>query len=109
MDSLLTHSKSFDLPAGAECPATGIYVVTHRNPPHALPHEVLIAAPSVLPRCKTCADVRFSLMRLPVEAIHENEHFRDVVLSSWTTRSSKRRYMRHRTFRWLLHENFDST
>jgi hypothetical protein len=82
MDSLLTHSKSFDLPAGAECPATGIYVVTHRNPPHALPHEVLIAAPSVLPRCKTCADVRFSLMRLPVEAIHENEHFRDVVLSS---------------------------
>jgi hypothetical protein len=82
MASLLTHSKSFDLPAGAQCPATGIYVVTHRNPPHALPHEVLIAAPSVLPRCKTCADVRFSLMRLPVEAIHENEHFRDGVLSS---------------------------
>ena len=82
MASLFTHPKSFDLPAGAECPVTGIYAVTHRNPPHALPHEVLIAAPSVLPRCKTCADVRFSLMRLPVEAIHENEHFRDAVLSS---------------------------
>jgi hypothetical protein len=72
---LLTHQKTSDLPAGAECPVTGIYVVTHRNPTHAGPHEVLIATPAVLPRCKICASVRFSLMRLPVEAIHENEFF----------------------------------
>jgi hypothetical protein len=37
--SLLTHQPTSDLPAGAECPLTGIYVVSHRNPPHAVPHE----------------------------------------------------------------------
>ena len=28
-----SHESAFELPAGTECPATGIYVVSHRNPP----------------------------------------------------------------------------
>jgi hypothetical protein len=73
---LRRHESTFDLAAGSECPATGIYVVSHHDPEHAPPHEVLIVAPFIFPKCKICADVRFSLMRLPVEVIHENQFLR---------------------------------
>jgi hypothetical protein len=38
-----------NLPAGTIVPATGIYVVSHRSPAHALPHQVLIQAGVKLP------------------------------------------------------------
>jgi hypothetical protein len=39
---------------GAVAPA-GIYVVSHRYPSHALPHEVTISVPIVLPACSYCS------------------------------------------------------
>jgi hypothetical protein len=44
---------------GAVAPA-GIYVVSHRYPSHALPHEVTISASIVLPGCSYCTGVHFS-------------------------------------------------
>jgi hypothetical protein len=44
---------------GAIAPA-GIYVVSHREPAHAVPHEVTIRAPMILPECNGCAGVHFS-------------------------------------------------
>jgi hypothetical protein len=65
-----------DLPAGTRSPHPGKYVVLHRDPAHAVPHEVRIAVPMLLPKCNACADVRFSLQRMLVEPIEDNEFFR---------------------------------
>jgi excisionase family DNA binding protein len=69
--------KTSDLPAGAKITFAGIYVVSHRDPAHAPAHEVRIAFPMILPKCHICADVRFSLQRLPIQLIEDNEFFRD--------------------------------
>jgi hypothetical protein len=55
----------------------GIYVVTHHNPAHAVPHEVIIEEPTLLPPCRFCDDVRFSLKSTP-ERIAENYMFSSV-------------------------------
>ena len=49
----------------------GIYVVNHREPTHKLPHEVLITTEMILPRCKECAEVRFSFKCAPPRRIEE--------------------------------------
>jgi hypothetical protein len=64
-----------NLPAGTDAPHTGVYVVSHRNPAHALPHEVAIVIPFVLPKCRHCEDVRFSLKYPAAQPIGENEFF----------------------------------
>ena len=69
--------KTANLTPGTIAPHAGIYVVLHRNPPHAVPHEVAIVTPAILPKCKLCVDVRFSLKALAAEPIEENEFFRD--------------------------------
>ena len=61
-----------NLPAGTVVSTVGIYVVSHDNPPHTSPHEVPIAIPMILPKCKVCADVRFSLKTSFPERITEN-------------------------------------
>src|SRR5262249_16844446 len=48
-----------NLSAGELAPP-GIYVVVHHDPPHLTPHEILIETPTILPRCKSCFDVRYS-------------------------------------------------
>jgi hypothetical protein len=55
----------------------GIYVVTHHDPAHAVPHEVIIEEPMSLPQCRFCEDVRFSLKSTP-ERITENYMFASV-------------------------------
>jgi hypothetical protein len=65
-----------NLPAGTIAPATGIYVVSHRSPAHALPHEVLIEAGVRLPRCNACTGVAFSLRSYAPQPIGESEFFR---------------------------------
>ncbi len=78
----MLDSETSNLAAGTEAPANGIYVVTHLHPAHAQPHEVLIPARIILPRCSFCADVRFSLRSLATQPIGENEFFREGELSS---------------------------
>ena len=56
-------APTVNLRPGTLAPATGIYVVQHRNPAHAQPHEVLIPVGTPLPECRMCTDVRFSLHR----------------------------------------------
>jgi hypothetical protein len=68
--------ETANLLAGTLAPATGIYVVTHREPAHAVPHDVLIPAAMILPKCKRCIGVRFSLRSLATPPIEENEFFR---------------------------------
>jgi hypothetical protein len=65
-----------NLHPGIAAPATGIYVVSHRMPAHAQPHDVLIPRHMVLPGCLSCSEVRFSLRALATQPIEENEHFR---------------------------------
>ena len=72
-----TTSSTADLSAGTETPTTGIYVVSHRNPAHAQPHEVRVSRLIVLPKCSGCSDVRFSLQRQLIEEIENCEFFRD--------------------------------
>lgn len=68
--------QAANLPADTVVSSVGIYVVSHHNPPHAPPHEVLIAVPMILPKCKICANVRFRL-KIPLpERISENLFFR---------------------------------
>jgi hypothetical protein len=64
-----------NLAAGTDAPCSGVYVMSHHNPAHAPAQEIAIVAPSVLPRCPLCADVRFSL-KYPAQPIEENEFFR---------------------------------
>ena len=64
-----------NMPAGQEAPATGIYVVSHFQPAHAIPHEVLIPGGTILPKCRVCAGVRFNLRALAPQPIEENEFF----------------------------------
>ena len=69
-------SQTTRLPAGANALHTGVYVVSHNNPPHTSPHEVSIVAPMILPKCHLCDDVRFSLKGLFAERIQKSEFFR---------------------------------
>ena len=64
-----------NLRPGTAAPATGIYVVQHRNPPHAQPHEVLIPAATVLPNCQVCSRATFSLKAYAPQPYEENEFF----------------------------------
>jgi hypothetical protein len=66
-----------DMPAGREAPAIGIYVVSHHQPAHTMPHDVLIRGGMLLPKCRLCADVRFSLRAAMSQPIEENEFFLD--------------------------------
>jgi hypothetical protein len=66
-----------NLPARIQAPHTGVYVVSHRNPAHTVPHEVSIVVPMILPHCKVCGDLRYSLKALPAEPIRDNEFFRE--------------------------------
>jgi hypothetical protein len=66
---------SDNLPAGTRAPFVGIYVVSHRNPAHAQPHEVRVSRLMILPECTICAGVRFSLRGDIVQAIEDNEFF----------------------------------
>ena len=68
-------SASENLPAGIATLVVGIYVVSHQNPPHALPHEVRVSRLMILPECTICAGVRFSLRGDLVQAIEDNEFF----------------------------------
>jgi hypothetical protein len=65
-----------DLPPGTEAPIAGIYVVMHKNPAHALPHEILISAPTVLPECHECNSVRFSLKTPLPTPMEQHEFFK---------------------------------
>jgi hypothetical protein len=68
-------NEGSDLRPGAKVRA-GVYVVSHREPAHAQPHQVLIAVPMVLPGCRECNDVRFSFKeRLPTP-LQEHEFFK---------------------------------
>jgi hypothetical protein len=64
-----------NLLSGTAAPATGIYVVQHRNPAHAQPHEVLIPKDTLLPKCNFCAEVRFSLKAYAPQPYQESEFF----------------------------------
>jgi hypothetical protein len=55
--------------------ASGIYVVSHRNPDHAVPHEILIASDRVLPRCSDCDEVRFSFKCALTARIEDSRFF----------------------------------
>jgi hypothetical protein len=68
-------SATANLPAGRTAPATGIYVVSHREPAHAQPHEVLISASTILPKCNECENVRFSLRSYAPQPLEESEFF----------------------------------
>ena len=52
-----------DLRPGDSVPDSGIYVVSHSDPAHTVPHEVLAARGEIFPRCKGCEGVRFSLKK----------------------------------------------
>ena len=69
-----------NLQPGTLAPATGIYVVQHRNPAHAQPHEVLIPASTILPACNVCLGARYSLKAYAPEPYEENEFFRARIL-----------------------------
>jgi hypothetical protein len=62
-----------NLPAGTIVPATGIYVVSHRSPAHALPHQVLIQAGVKLPEWNACVGVVFSPRCYAPQPIGVNE------------------------------------
>ena len=68
------HSAYSHLPAGAFAPA-GIYVVSHLDPIHTLPHEILVLTPRLLPSCNHCAGVRFSLKSACPQTVDDNENF----------------------------------
>ena len=68
--------QTSNLHAGAQVTVPGIYVVSHNNPAHSSLHEVLIAAPMALPKCKLCEDVRFSFRCALITLIEDNEFFR---------------------------------
>src|SRR5262249_8597499 len=65
-----------NLPADTVVSTAGIYVVSHDEPAHNPPHEVLVAIPMILPKCKICDNVRFSLKTELPERITENPFFR---------------------------------
>ena len=69
-------ARTANLPAGTPAPSTGIYVVTHGQPPHAQPHEVVVSELMTLPECQYCQDVRFSLKSYLIQPIEESEFFR---------------------------------
>jgi hypothetical protein len=72
----LDSDGTCNLAAGTVAPMAGIYVVSHRDPPHAAPHEVLITVPMmILPKCKACTDVRFSLKSRPPIPIEDHAFF----------------------------------
>jgi hypothetical protein len=70
MPGTLEHSN---MRAGTLGPR-GLYVVTHRDPAHTVPHEVAVFAEMILPSCSACEDVRFSL-RAHIHPIEESEFF----------------------------------
>jgi len=55
----------------------GVYIGTHHDPAHTVPHEAIIEEPTLLPPCRFCDDVRFSLKSEP-ERITENYMFSSV-------------------------------
>jgi hypothetical protein len=63
-----------NLPAGTPA-MPGIYVVSHMNPPHLASHEFLIKDERILPHCRLCTDVRFSLKCSPPKEIDESDLF----------------------------------
>jgi hypothetical protein len=65
-----------NLTAGMTAFHAGVYVVSHANPSHAAPHEVLIAYRIKLPGCNACAGARFSFKAPQPELIRDNEFFR---------------------------------
>jgi hypothetical protein len=73
---IMTTSQGSNLPAGAQAPMPGIYVVSHYQPSHAMPHEIMIPTTMILPKCRDCVGVRFSFRSPPIELIGENEFFR---------------------------------
>ena len=73
----MSTPQSSNLPAGRVVSFPGIYIVSHLNPAHAVPHDVLIKALTILPKCNSCAGVRFSLRSLPIEWIEDNQFFQE--------------------------------
>jgi hypothetical protein len=69
-----SHGESSNLPPGIMA-LPGIYVVSHYDPAHTTPHEVLIRSNLRLPSCKFCKGVRFSLKSSPPERIEESFFF----------------------------------
>ena len=67
-----------NLAPGDYAPQAGIYTVSHRDPAHALPHNVRIARPMVLPRCAICRGVRFSYRTEITQPIEDCEFFPDL-------------------------------
>ena len=61
-----------DLPAGHQA-EPGIYVVSHHEPAHIVPHEVLVEEPILLPACRLCANVRYSLKSALPQRINEHQ------------------------------------
>ena len=55
----------------------GVYVVSHHDPAHAVPHEVVIEETMLLPQCRFCDDVRFTLKTDP-ECITKSYMFASV-------------------------------
>jgi len=66
--------ERLNLPAGSIA-SPGIYIVSHLDPTHATPHEIVIGTEMTLPRCQLCSNVRFSWKCLPPQKIEENAFF----------------------------------
>ena len=77
LDQSLRTSATTALRPGAPAPATGIYVVCHKAPTHAQPHEVLITAGTVLPTCNSRTGTIFSLRCYAPQPLAVNEFFLD--------------------------------
>jgi hypothetical protein len=64
-----------NLPAGSWA-LTGVYVVSHFEPTHAIPHEIVVRTETALPQCKLCRNVRFSWKCSATQLIEENAFFK---------------------------------
>jgi hypothetical protein len=69
------YSSDSQLRPGTAAPATGIYVVAHREPAHAQPHEVLIPAGTILPNCYICSGTTSASKLTRRQPYEENEGF----------------------------------
>lgn len=85
----------------------GVYVVSHHNPSHTVPHEILITTPTKLPECNRCHGVRFSFKCQVPEKIEECEFLglEAVVLISQMRRDAEELHERATRSRSLLVES----
>jgi len=79
-ETILMRQTSDSLPGRSNLPAgslasPGIYIVSHIDPIHPTPHEIVIGAEMTLPRCTLCSNVRFGWKCCLPQKIEENAFF----------------------------------